>query len=213
MKPSKSELVLAKDKRFWPIAGIDEAAVCCYAGPIYAAAVILDYNLKYSHLIRDCKTLNDCQLKKAYQELIQKARAWSVAKSTVKEIDTKGTSWAIDQAMKRAVKALNLKPNCLLIDFRNLSGIYCWQLAEIDADQKYLCVAAASIIAKYHHDQEMLKLHKKYPQYNWLHNKGIFTKNHEEKIIKNGLSPHHRISWCQAIERRRRIKLKMLQSD
>lgn len=102
MKPIKLELELAKDKRFWPIAGIDEVAVCCYAGPVYAAAVILDYNLEYSKLIRDCKTLDDCQLKKAYKEVIQKARAWSVAKSTVREIDIRGISWAIDQAMKRA---------------------------------------------------------------------------------------------------------------
>lgn len=209
MNPIKLELELAKDKKFWPIAGVDEVAVCCYAGSTYVAAVILDYNFKYSELIRDCKTLRDSQLKKAYEEIIQKARAWSVAKATPKEIDTKGISWAIDQAMKKAVKGLDLKPNCLLIDFRNLSGIHYWQLAEIDADQRYLCVAAASIIAKYHHDQEMLRLHKKYPQYNWLHNKGIFTKDHEERIIKHGLSPYHRRSWCQAIERRRKIKLKM----
>jgi ribonuclease HII len=213
MKPSKLELELLKDKKFQPVAGVDEVAVCCYAGPVYAAAVILDYNFKYSELIRDCKTLRDGQLKEAYKEVIQKARVWSVAKATVREIDAKGTSWAIDQAMKRAVKGLSLKPNCLLIDFRNLSGIHCWQLAEIDADQKYLCVAAASIIAKYHHDQEMLRLDKRYPQYNWLHNKGVFTKDHEERIIKYGLSPHHRTSWCQAIERRRRIKLKIFQSD
>ena len=74
MKHTKLELELAKDKRFWPIAGIDEAAVCCYAGPVYAGAVILGYNLKYSKLIRDCKTLNDSQLEKAYKEVIQKAR-------------------------------------------------------------------------------------------------------------------------------------------
>ncbi len=209
MRPAKLELELAKDKKFRPIAGIDEAAVCDYAGPVYAAAVILDYNFKYSKLIRDCKTLNDFQLEKAYKEVIQKAKAWSVSKATVREIDSKGISWAIDQAMKKAVKGLKSKPNCLLIDFRNLSGLHCWQLAEIDADQKYLCVAAASIVAKYHHDQEMLKLHKKYLQYNWLHNKGVFNKDHEERIIKYGLTPHHRRSWCQAIERRRKIKLKM----
>lgn len=96
MKPAKLELELVKDKRFWPIAGIDEVAVCCYAGPVYAAAVILDYNFKYSQLIRDCKTLDDCQLKKAYKEIIHKAIAWSVSKATVREIDAKGTSWAID---------------------------------------------------------------------------------------------------------------------
>jgi ribonuclease HII len=198
MKPSKLELNLAKDKRFWPIAGVDEVAVCCYAGPLYAGAVILDYKSSYSDLVRDCKTLNDKQLEIAYKEVIHKARAWSIAKATVREIDTKGTSWAIDQAMKRAVKGLNLKPNCLLIDFRNLSGIHCWQLAEIDGDKKYLCIAAASIVAKYHHDQEMLRLHEKYPQYNWANNKGVFTKDHKERIIKYGLTPHHRKSWCKS---------------
>lgn len=207
MKPAKLELELVKDKRFWPIAGVDEAAVCDYAGPVYAGAVILDYGLKYSDFIRDCKTLNDGQLEKAYKEVIQKVKVWSVGKATVREIDAKGISWAIDHAMKRAVKGLGLKPKCLLIDFRNLSGIHCWQLAEIDGDKKYLCVAAASIVAKYHHDQEMLRLHNKYPQYNWARNKGFFNKDHEERIIKYGLTPHHRISWCQAIERRRGIKL------
>lgn len=152
MKPAKLELELAKDKRFWPIVGVDEAAVCDYAGPVYASAVILNYRYKYSNLIRDCKTLNDSQLEKAYKEVVQKARFWSVAKATVREIDTKGISWAIDQAMKRAVKDLSLKPKCLLIDFRNLSGLHCWQLAEIDGDKKYLCIAAVSIIAKYHYD-------------------------------------------------------------
>lgn len=57
-----------------------------------------------------------------------------------------------------------LKPNSLLIDFRNLSGLHCWQLGEIDGDKKYLCVVVASIVAKYHHDQETLRLHNKYPQ-------------------------------------------------
>jgi len=75
MKPTKLELELARDKRFRPIAGVDETAVCDYAGPVYAGAVIMDYSLKYSELIRDCKTLNDGQLEKAYKEVIQKAKA------------------------------------------------------------------------------------------------------------------------------------------
>lgn len=82
MKPAKLELELAKDKRFWPTAGVDEVAVCCYAGPLYAGAVVLEYRLKYSDLIRDCKTLNDSQLEKAYKEVIQKAKDWFIAKAT-----------------------------------------------------------------------------------------------------------------------------------
>jgi len=189
------------------IVGIDESGICCYSGPIYAGAVILDYSKKYSKLITDCKLLSTEQLAKAYKEIKEKAIDWSTAKATVSEIDKFGTAWAIRNAMNRAYKNLKNKPDFAIIDYHNLTYLKIPQLGVPKADLLYKCVSAASIVAKYERDEEMKKCHKEYPEYHWDTNHGDFNKQHRNLIIQYGLTKFHRLSWCQSIEKNFNIKL------
>ena len=181
------------------VGGIDESGICCYAGPIYAACVILDPKQRYSKRIRDCKQLRQIDLVRAYIELINKGAKFGLGKATVREIDRDGTRLAIQRAMRRAYQACRPKPTYLLIDYHYIHGVHIPQWAIPNGDQKFLCVSAASIVAKYHRDRLMEGLHDKYPQYNWYDNKGGFDKGHERRIKKYGLTQHHRRSWCRRI--------------
>ena len=176
-------------------AGIDEAGRGCYAGPVFAAAVILPNNF-YHPLLNDSKQVN-----KANREILRKvicsdALAWSVAQVSPAEIDRINILQATYRAMHKAISGLTIQPEMLLIDgnrFRPYPSIP--HVCMIKGDSKLANIAAASILAKTFRDDYMLQLHSKYPEYAFDKNKGYGTATHRAAIEQQGLSPVHRKSF------------------
>ena len=176
-------------------AGIDEAGRGCYAGPVFAAAVILPKNF-YHPLLNDSKQVN-----KANREILRKvicsdALAWSVAQVSPAEIDRINILQATYRAMHKAISGLTIQPEMLLIDgnrFRPYPSIP--HVCMIKGDSKLANIAAASILAKTFRDDYMLQLHAKYPEYAFDKNKGYGTATHRAAIEQKGLSPVHRKSF------------------
>ena len=179
-------------------AGVDEAGRGCLAGPVAAAAVIL--NLKKNH--RWYKQLNDSKiLKEKKRDELRKyieedALAWSVAFADHHEIDAINILNASFLAMHRAINSLHMKPSFLVIDgnrFKSYPNIQ--HACMIKGDGRFSHIAAASILAKTHRDELMLKLHEEFPIYGWNQNKAYGTLFHRKAIAVNGLSPYHRLSF------------------
>ena len=176
-------------------AGCDEAGRGCLAGPVFAAAVVLprDY---HNPLINDSKQLTLKQREQLRVDIERNAEAWAVCSIDNKGIDRMNILWASVHAMNMAVEQLKVRPQFLLIDgnrFRNEPGIE--YLCVVKGDARYMSIAAASILAKTHRDEDMESLHGQYPYYHWDKNKGYPTKSHYEAIGKYGISPYHRKSF------------------
>jgi ribonuclease HII len=176
-------------------AGIDEAGRGCLAGPVFAAAVILPPD--FSHpLLRDSKTLTESQRDQLRDQIEKNAISFSVKSINEKTIDAINILRASIKAMHHSVKHLKVNPQHLLVD-----GNYFLSYKKIEhktivkGDNKFLNIAAASILAKTYRDEYMKKIHKKHPEYDWHDNKGYGTKNHIEAIKKFGLTAYHRRSF------------------
>ncbi|MFT4070676.1 MAG: ribonuclease HII [Dysgonamonadaceae bacterium] len=176
-------------------AGCDEAGRGCLAGPVFAAAVILPPGFT-------CEELNDSkQIKEKtrykLREIIQKeAVAWAVASVTAEEIDKINILNASFLAMQKAVQALKVVPEHLLIDgnrFRTNDNIP--YTCIVKGDGKLMPIAAASILAKTYRDDFMKSIHTEYPIYSWDVNKGYGTATHRKALLKHGMSPYHRKSF------------------
>jgi len=173
-------------------AGCDEAGRGCLAGPVYAGAVILPKDFHHP-LLNDSKKLTKAQRYKLRPIIEKEAISWAVGRLTPKEIDKYNILNASFKAMHRAIKKLNTKPNLLLIDgnrFIPYKGIA--HECIIKGDGKYTSIAAASILAKTYRDDYMESQHKKYPNYDWLNNKGYPTANHRMAIKEHGPCDLHR---------------------
>jgi len=176
-------------------AGCDEAGRGCLSGPVYAAAVILPKNFE-NDFLKDSKQLSDNQRRKLRPIIETEAVAWAVASVNNVEIDEINILNASFLAMHRALDKLKTLPDCLLIDgnrfkkYKNISH-HCI----VKGDGKYLSIAAASILAKTYRDDYMLKLHQKYPQYDWVNNKGYGTIKHRKAIEVYGANKFHRKSF------------------
>lgn len=176
-------------------AGCDEAGRGCYAGPVFAAAVILPKDFHHP-LLNDSKQLSE-KNRDALRPIIEKeAIAYAVASVDNEEIDRINILKASFRAMHLALDELKKKPQLLLIDgnrFHPYKKIphHCI----IKGDGRYASIAAASILAKTFRDEYMQKLHKEFPQYDWCRNKGYGTATHRQAIEKHGLSPYHRKSF------------------
>jgi len=176
-------------------AGCDEAGRGCLAGPVFAAAVILPKDFQHDYL-NDSKLLTETQRNELRQVIEAEALAWSVASVDPREIDKINILNASFLAMHRAVDALSMRPNFLLIDgnrFNPYDGIK--HACIIKGDGKYLSIAAASILAKTARDSYMKKIHEEFPMYNWAKNKGYPTLEHREAIRKYGITKYHRKSF------------------
>lgn len=176
-------------------AGCDEAGRGCLAGPVAAAAVILPPDFK-NELLNDSKKLSERQRNILRPIIEREAIAWSVVMVSPQEIDRINILNASIIGMHRAIDGLSVRPEHLLIDgnrFYSYAGIP--HTTIVKGDGKYMSIAAASILAKTHRDELMLRLANEYPQYNWQSNKGYPTKEHRESLLKFGLSPHHRRSY------------------
>ncbi len=173
-------------------AGCDEAGRGCLAGPVFAAAVILPLDFIAGEL-NDSKQLNHQQRNQLRVIIEREAIAWAVAEVDNEEIDQINILNASFQAMHRAIQKLSVQPSYLSIDgnrFNKYPGIP--HTCVIKGDGKYLNIAAASILAKTHRDEFMVKIGDQYPHYQWHQNKGYPTVVHRTAAIEHGLSPYHR---------------------
>lgn len=176
-------------------AGCDEAGRGCLAGPVFAAAVVLDKNTELPFL-NDSKKLTNKQRYQLRAEIENKAVAFAVASLNNEEIDRYNIFKSSILAMHRAIEKLKILPEMLLID-----GKYFYEYENIPhqciikGDGKYLSIAAASVLAKTYRDDYMLNLHNSFPHYQWQSNKGYPTKQHRKAIMEHGISPFHRKSF------------------
>ncbi len=176
-------------------AGCDEAGRGCLAGPVYAAAVILPKDF-YHPLLNDSKQLTAKQRELLRPIIEKRALAWAVVAVSAQEIDEINILRASITGMHRAVEQLEITPQHLLIDgnrFYKYKDIP--HTCVIKGDAKYASIAAASILAKTHRDEYMLKIAAEYPQYGWDKNMAYPTKAHRQAIAQYGVTPHHRMSY------------------
>lgn len=178
-----------------PEAGVDEAGRGCYAGPVYAAAVILPEGF-YHPQLNDSKELNARQREILREVIEREAVSWAVASVDNKEIDRTNILKASYKAMHLAIAQLNTKPGLLLVDgnrFRPYPKIK--HTCIVKGDSLYASIAAASILAKTHRDAFLDQLHTEFPQYGWDRNKGYGTLEHRNAIEAFGLCKYHRKSY------------------
>ncbi len=176
-------------------AGCDEAGRGCLAGPVFAATVILPK--KFSHnLLNDSKQMNEEDRNLLRSVIEEKAIAWAVASVSNTEIDEINILNASFLAMHRALNKLSVTPELLLIDgnrFKQYKAIE--HRCIVKGDATYASIAAASVLAKTHRDEYLLKLHKNYPNYGWDRNKGYPTIEHRAAIREFGVTEHHRTTF------------------
>ena len=177
------------------IAGVDEVGRGPLAGPVIAAAVILDPEQPIYGLA-DSKSINEKKREKLAQEIMLKSRAWAIARAEVYEIDELNILQASLLAMCRSVDALNIKPGLVLVDGKHCPEMELPVKAIIKGDTKVAAISAASIIAKVARDREMTDLDHEYPGYGFAVHKGYPTMAHIQALKQLGACPIHRRSFA-----------------
>ena len=186
------------EKGFKTICGIDEAGRGPLAGPVYAAAVILPFDLEIDGL-NDSKKLTEKKREPLFDIICEKAISYSVGIATEEEIDEINILNATFLAMRRAVDGLSIKPDYALIDGNQHPKLSIPDETVVKGDGKSMSIAAASILAKVSRDRFMLEIAEKYPEYCFEKHKGYGTKLHYEMIEKYGVSQVHRRSFLKKI--------------
>ena len=187
------------ERGFTAVCGIDEAGCGPLAGPVYAAAVILDPNDPIEGL-NDSKKLTEKKREALFPEIQKRARAWAIASASAREIDESNILQARLLAMRRAVELLDIRPDYAMVDGNRdpkIPGVP--SLLIIGGDGKSASIGAASILAKVARDHTMLELDERYPQYLFKKHKGYPTKQHVEKLLEYGPCPEHRQSFLKKI--------------
>ena len=177
------------------IAGVDEAGRGPLAGPVVAAAVILD-DLNPIKGLNDSKKLSPMRREKLYDEIRAKALCCSVAQASVEEIDRLNILQATLLAMRRAVEGLRLKPHRVLVDGNRLPVLAVPAEAIVQGDTKVPAISAASILAKVHRDRLCALLHERHPEYGFDAHKGYATEVHLAALRKHGACIEHRRSFA-----------------
>lgn len=177
------------------VAGVDEAGRGPLAGPVIAAAVILDPDNPIEGL-NDSKKLGEKKRQFLYVEIQKKSLAWSIAEASVAEIDQLNILHASMLAMKRAVEALDSLPTLVLVDGNRKPEISMDCRAIVGGDAIEPAISAASILAKVFRDQQMLACHQQYPLYGFDRHKGYPTKLHREMLRIHGPTEIHRKSFA-----------------
>lgn len=190
-----------EEKGYSLICGIDEAGRGPLAGPVFAAAVILPEGLETLG-INDSKKLSEKKRDLLFEQIKEKAVAWSVASASEKEIDEINILNATFLAMKRAVEGLSVKPEIALVDGNRKPGTGIEELTIVKGDAKSISIAAASILAKVSRDRYLLELDKQYPRYQFAKHKGYPTALHYEMIKTYGVSPVHRLSFLKNLDQK-----------
>ena len=177
------------------VAGVDEAGRGPLAGPVVAAAVILDASFPVAGLT-DSKKLTATRRQTLETKIKQNAKAWSVAEASHHEVDEINILQASLLAMKRALLGLNLVPGLVLVDGNRLPSLENYRMqAIVKGDLYEPCISAASILAKQYRDRQMLELDRLYPEYRFAQHKGYPTALHRELLARHGISPVHRRSF------------------
>jgi ribonuclease HII len=197
------------EEAFWAcgeslVAGVDEVGRGPLAGPVYAAAVILDPKARPGWLseVRDSKVLPAVERERLAVTIQAESQAYGIGWSTVPEIDAWGISVANRMAMVRALQALGALPQRVLIDGpQKLPNFSAPQEAIVDGDALCCTIAAASIVAKVARDEVMCQLDTLYPVYGFAMHKGYATKSHLDALDRHGPCVQHRRSWG-AVRRR-----------
>lgn len=173
-------------------AGCDEAGRGCLAGAVYAAAVILPEDFHHP-LLNDSKQLTERQRNLLRPIIESEALSWAVGIVTAEEIDRINILNASILAMHRALDGLSLRPGGIIVDGNRFKpyGDIPWQTF-VKGDGRFANIAAASILAKTHRDEAMLRLHEQFPAYHWNRNKGYPTPDHRAAIAAYGPTPFHR---------------------
>ncbi len=178
-------------KNNFKLAGVDEVGRGCLAGPVFAAAVILNKNINIKN-IKDSKKI-PFKRRIFLSKYIKDNSIYAIGKASVHEIEKINILNASLLAMKRAIKKLKRKPTIVYIDGlfapKNINIKY---KTFVRGDEKIACISAASIVAKVERDLFMIKLSRKYPEYQWEKNFGYGTKSHLKGLKKYGLTGHHR---------------------
>lgn len=181
------------------VCGVDEAGRGPLAGPVYAAAVILDPKRPIEGL-RDSKQLTEQRRNELAPQIKEQALAWSIAHCTHHEIDSLNILQATMLAMRRAVEALATAPTIALIDGNRCPPLMVKAHAIVDGDDKVHAISAASILAKTARDAALVELHALYPQYGFDQHKGYSTPLHLERLRAHGPCAIHRRSFAPVRE-------------
>ena len=176
------------------VAGCDEVGRGCLAGPVVAAAVVLD-PARYVPRICDSKTVTVLERVRLYERITRTAVAWGVAAAEPVEIDTINIHQASLRAMQRAIVGLVPLPDIVIVDAFWVPDIPMAQRAVVHGDARCTAIAAASIVAKVTRDRLMIELHNRDPRYGFDRHKGYATRDHLEAVSQFGYSAVHRRSF------------------
>lgn len=177
------------------LAGVDEAGRGPLAGPVFAAAVILD-ELRPIRGLADSKKLSALRREQLHDQILAKALCCSVAQASVDEIDRLNILQATLLAMQRAVQGLRLKPARVLVDGNRLPALDVMAEAVVGGDARVAAISAASILAKVTRDRWCGELHQRYPVYGFAAHKGYGTAQHMQALRAHGPCPEHRRSFA-----------------
>lgn len=183
----------ARGRGFTCIAGVDEVGRGCLFGPVFAAAVVLDPALPITGL-RDSKIIDAAERESLATQIKSRCKSWAVGGADAFEIDQINIHQASRLAMRRAIEALRIKPDYLLVDAVKVD-LPIEQLSLIKGDARCRAIAAASIIAKVHRDACLQQWHQIFPEYNLASNKGYSTSDHLDALRKHGPTLLHRFSF------------------
>jgi ribonuclease HII len=176
------------------VAGVDEVGRGCLAGPVVAAAVVLN-PARYVPRVCDSKTVTALERERLYDRITRTAIAWSVAAAEPDEIDLINIHQASLRAMQRAVMTLCPSPDCVLVDAFRIPDLLMAQRAVVHGDSRCTAIAAASIVAKVTRDRVMQDLHGRFPGYGFDRHKGYATREHLDAVARFGYSEVHRRSF------------------
>jgi ribonuclease HII len=179
------------------VAGVDEVGRGCLAGPVVAAAVVLDPG-RYIPRVCDSKTVTALEREKLYTSITRGAIAWGVAACDPLEIDHINIHQASLRAMQRAVMSLVPLPDIVLVDAFRIPGLPMAQRPVVHGDASCTAIAAASIVAKVTRDRAMVELHASDPRYGFDRHKGYATRDHLDAVGRFGYSAAHRRSFRPA---------------
>ena len=176
------------------VAGVDEVGRGCLAGPVVAAAVVLN-PARYVPRVCDSKTVTALEREHSYDRITRTAVAWGVAAADPDEIDRINIHQASLRAMQRAVLLLCPAPDCVLVDAFRIPDLLMAQRAVVHGDARCTAIAAASIVAKVTRDRIMRDLHSRDPRYGFDRHKGYATRDHLDAVARFGYSDVHRRSF------------------
>lgn len=179
---------------FWHVAGVDEVGRGCLAGPVVAAAVVLDPDRRVAG-VADSKAVPAVERERLFDRIVGSAVAWAVSSLDPGEIDRLNIHRASLEAMRRAILALAPLPDIVLVDAFRVPDLPMAQRGITHGDRRCSAIAAASIVAKVTRDRQMRDLHDRDPRYGFDRHKGYATAEHLDAVAKFGYSPAHRLTF------------------